>query len=94
MNNGRVSYIFLRKDKFVIRPNLLAAIAIFKDGQEPELYLVPADAWLNPTPPLSDRLYDQEGQKSKPEYGFSVTAKHAEAIGRFAFGGMAQQLFD
>jgi hypothetical protein len=38
------SYVFLPKDKFQLRANLLVAVVLLHQGQAPELYLVPARA--------------------------------------------------
>lgn len=40
-------YVYFDKSKFRIRPNLIAALAIFKDGHEPDLYLIPATECLD-----------------------------------------------
>jgi hypothetical protein len=40
----RLNYIFVRKDKLVLRDNLLVAVALLKDGKLPRLYQIPATA--------------------------------------------------
>ncbi|RAI45321.1 DUF4365 domain-containing protein [Rhodoplanes roseus] len=66
-------YIFFRKTKFQIRPNLLAALALFRDGHEPDMFLIPAARWNKPDGIFVDRNYD--GLKSAPEYGITLSPK-------------------
>jgi hypothetical protein len=44
---GTSGYIFFPKAKFRIRPDLLAAVAVFVDGREPDLFLLHATRWLH-----------------------------------------------
>ncbi len=80
----RTGYVFMTKDKFPIRPNLLVALAIFNDGREPDLFLIPATAWLKPDGVLVDRNYG-EGRQSKPEYGINLSLRGITALERYRF---------
>ena len=50
---SRSTYVFMRKDKFRLTPNLLLALIILDEGGEPEMYLIPATAWRNAKSPSS-----------------------------------------
>ena len=47
----------------------------FTDGKLPDVYIIPATVWLTPNEVFVDRDYGKPGQKSKPEYGISITKK-------------------
>jgi hypothetical protein len=64
---SRTTYVFMRKDKFRLTPNLLLALIILDEGGEPEMYLIPATAWRDAKPPFADRDYD--GKESPPSTG-------------------------
>ena len=84
------NYIFFPKHKFMPRPNLLAAIVLFTDGSEPEIYLIPSVAWLTPTVPLVERNY--EGKKSKPEWGLELAMKHRPSLQAYRFETVVESL--
>ena len=65
-------YIFFPKDKFILRSNLLAAVALFEDNKPADLYLIPSDVWRIPSDLFVSR--DYEGKKSKPEWGIESIA--------------------
>jgi hypothetical protein len=77
------NYIFLRKDKFELRDKLWVAVVRFVNGEEPQMFLIPAEAWKDPEPPFSSR--DFEGKQLKPEWGLSMAKKHAAAMEEFEF---------
>lgn len=77
--------MFFTKDKFVIGSNLLVALAVFNDAREPDLFLIPATAWLKPDGVLVDREYG-EGRRSKPEYGINLSLKGIAAVVRYSLG--------
>jgi len=79
------AYVFMRKDKFRLTPNLLLALIILEAGSEPEMYLIPAGAWRDAKPPFADRPYD--GKKSAPEYGLTVSPSTMVALEPFRFSG-------
>jgi hypothetical protein len=74
----KTGYVFFPKDKFLMRSNGLVALVIFEDGREPNLFLIPATAWLKPDNVLVDR--DYEGRKSAPEYGVNLSKKGILAL--------------
>jgi hypothetical protein len=84
-------YVFFQKSKFRIRPNLLVALALFENGREPDLFLIPASRWLTPDSVFVDRQY--EGLKSPPEYGINVSSRNAQALAEFRFANAFEPIF-
>lgn len=82
-SSRNLTYIFFPKDKFILRPNLLAAVALFEDNKPPDLYLIPSLVWRNPTPLFVDRGY--EGKKSKPEFGLNLSRKNLPELEQYLF---------
>jgi len=73
------NYVFMQKDVFEPRKNLLLALVLFEDKKEPILLLIPSLDWKNKKHPyLVERNY--EGKKSKPEWGISITKGNIESI--------------
>ena len=86
-----LNYIFFLKDKFSLRRNLLAAIVLFFEGDFPQLYLIPSEAWLKPDGLLVSR--DYEGKKSKPEWGLNITQRNLSSLkNRFAFDDVIREI--
>ena len=83
-------YVFMQKEKFEISPDWYLALAILNQGKEPELYLVPSDAWKSPNSLLVDREY--EGKKSKPEWGLNLSIKNMLLLDEYAFPKMVAKL--
>jgi hypothetical protein len=82
---SRNTYVFMRKDKFRLTPNMLLALVILDAGGEPEMYLIPASAWRDAKPPFGNRDYD--GKKSAPEYGLTLSPSAMVALEPFRFAG-------
>lgn len=79
-------YVFAQKSKFNIsNPNLYMALLIFKEGQLPEIFLIPSQAWEVPNEVFVDRNYDKPGQTSKPEYGINISIKNDDILETFKF---------
>ncbi len=82
---GKSNYVFMTKEKFPLVPNRLLALVLLSEGSEPEMFIFPATAWLNPANPFVD--YDYEGKASKPEYGLRLSKKNLPAIELYRFEG-------
>jgi hypothetical protein len=83
-------YVFLQKDKFDIAPDWFLALAILNEGKEPDLYLIPAEAWKTPDALFVDR--DYEGKKSKPEWGLNLSVKNMPLLEPYLFENMATSI--
>ena len=86
----RLKYTFFPKDKSTPRHNLLAAVVIFLDSEEPQFYLIPSMAWLEPNALLVS--HDHEGKKSKPEWGLKISRKNLCPLAHFKFEEVLQTL--
>ena len=53
----RTTYVFMRKDNLRPAPNLLLALVILGEGEEPGMFLIPSSAWQGAKPPFVDRDY-------------------------------------
>ena len=84
------TYIFFPKDKFVLSDNLLAAIVLFTDGNEPDLYIVPAYVWQKPNALFVSR--DYEGKKSKPEWSMNLSRRNLTLLKEYIFENMVNNL--
>jgi hypothetical protein len=89
-SSRKLNYIFFPKDKFALRDNLLALVALFLDAQPPRLYLIPAREWETPGSLLCDR--DYAGKKSRPEWGINLSLRNLSLLDRYAFDEMAKAL--
>ncbi|HBG97931.1 MAG: hypothetical protein JKP98_12875 [Rhodobacteraceae bacterium] len=87
----KLNYVFVRKDVFRLRPNLLLALTLFEDGGEPDQYLIPASRWAEPDGLFVDRNY--EGKVSKPEYGLNLSRTRLEQLEPFRFERAAANIF-
>ena len=76
-------YIFFPKSKFALRPGLLAALVLLYPSCEPELFLIPSEAWLTPNAVLINRDYD--GLKSAPEWGVNVSERNRHLLLPYLF---------
>lgn len=83
-------YVFMQKEKFEISKDWYLALAILKQAKEPELYLVPSEAWRTPSSLLVDREY--EGKKSKPEWGLNLSIKNMPLLEEYVFPNMVAKL--
>ena len=77
------NYIFLLKEKFVLRKNLYAAIVIFYEGKPPQLYLIPSLVWTKPNGLFVSR--DYKGKKSNPEWGINLAKKYLPQLEEYEF---------
>jgi hypothetical protein len=77
-------YVYMEKAKFHIAPESYLALGLFfKDGEEPDLYLIPSNAWQTLEPPFVSR--DYEGKKSKPEWGINLSKGNVSKLEPFRF---------
>ena len=85
-----LNYIFLEKNKFQLRANLLAAVVLFTEDQPPTFYLVPAITWKKPNSLFVD--HDYEGRKSKPEWGLNLSKRNLPLLEEYRFDLQRQEL--
>ena len=74
-------YVFIAKSKMPeLTENRLACYMHFVDGKLPDVFVIPATAWLNPNAVLVDRKYDKPGQTSAPEWGINISKKNYDLL--------------
>lgn len=82
------AYVFITKKtwptEFLQRNNLYLALVLLKDNFAPDVYLIPASAWLRPNDVLCSRDYGAEGQTSLPEWGINVSTKNLHLLQQYA----------
>lgn len=77
------SYVFMQKEKFVLREHLYLAPGLLLDEQPPELYLIPSIVWKEGNAAFVNR--DYEGRKSKPEWGLNISKKNMVLLEPYRF---------
>lgn len=78
------AYVFMQKSKFGLRSDLLLGLALFCEGREPDLFLIPATRWETPDTVFCDRPYGGT-LKSKPEWGVSISRRGMPMLSEFKF---------
>ena len=82
--------IFMTKDKWDINSERLnLALLLFTDGMLPEVYLIPARAWLKDDGLLYEK--DYVGMKSKPEYGLRLSKKNLPLLEKYQILALLRQ---
>lgn len=66
-----------------MRENLYLALIILKNNEMPSVYFIPAKVWEQPTSLFTDKNYDKEGQKSKPEWGINISQKNMAELEQY-----------
>jgi hypothetical protein len=84
------NYVFMSKDKFILRTNLYLVLVLFNEGKSPELYLVPSNAWLQPDKLLVSHDYIEK--TSKPEWGINLSKKNLPKLSKYEFDKVAKTL--
>jgi len=87
----KLNYVFVRKEVFRLRPNLLLALTLFADSRTPDQYLIPASRWTQPDKLFVDR--DYEGKASKPEYGLNLSRAQLPQLEPYRFAHAAIDIF-
>jgi len=71
------NYVFMRKEVFHLKENMLLALIIFEEDALPTLCLVPSLEWSI----MEHKFFcdnDYENKKSKPEWGLKLNKNNAE----------------
>lgn len=84
------AYAFLPKASFGPAHDLLAALVLLDEGHDPAAYLIPSEAWREPSPLLVDR--DFVGRASAPEWGISISGTSRPLLEEFSFARQAAGL--
>lgn len=81
-----LGYAFAQKEKFKIRDNIFMALVLFKEGEAPSLFIIPATAWLEPNELIVSRDYTD--LKSKPEWGINISQRNMPILEQYQFENM------
>lgn len=86
------NYVFMRKEVFHPRENLLLALVLFEAQETPTLLLIPSLEWK-----VSEQTFfsenDYEGKKSRPEWGLKLTRNNVgEFKSAYEFSGQVKHL--
>lgn len=78
-------YVFVAKEtwKNELRDNLYLILVILKNNEIPSVYFIPSTVWKSPTILFTDKNYDKEGQKSKPEWGINISKKNMDELNKY-----------
>ena len=83
-------YVFLTQSDFPLLPQMYAALALFFDRQEPELYLIPSIVWRKPNDLFVDK--DYEGWKREPEWGIRLSQENRPRLRPYAISTVLKDL--
>lgn len=83
-------YVFMQKEKFVLREHLLLALALLVDGQAPDLYLIPSVVWKEGNAIFVS--HDYEKKKSRPEWGLNISKKNMALLEPYRFEQIIEQI--
>ena len=79
-SSRKTNYVFIAKDKIVIDDHHLVCFLRFTDGEPPQMFIIPATAWLKPNEVLVSHDYEKPGQSGKPEWGINWSKKNAHLL--------------
>lgn len=91
-------YVFARKDKFdVNNKRLIMAIVVFREGELPRVYLIPAIEWKKSNKKNSTALKNRDyiNRKSKPEWGVEFSSqKKIDFLNKYLLGKTIDKLLN
>jgi hypothetical protein len=91
---SKSNYVFMVKDKFVLKDNLLLSLVLFQTNEKPSIYLIPSMEWANPNALLVSRDYDKPNQKSKPEWGLNLSKINLPLLEPYEFNKTVKLLIE
>lgn len=88
----KTNYVFMREEFFNTEDIYLYLILIIlKDGEHPDVYMIPASAWNNKESKLLV-YHAYEGKKSAPEYGVNLSARNSPALEQYKLDKMLEKI--
>jgi hypothetical protein len=86
------NYVFMRKEVFKPRGNLLLALVLFEEDEPPTLCLVPSLEWENNLHIFFSEK-DYKGKKSRPEWGLKISKSNVKEFKKlYDFDEQAERL--
>lgn len=85
-------YVFMREEYFNSQDlSLYLILIILKDGEHPDMYMIPASAWNNKESKLLV-YHAYEGKKSAPEYGVNLSARNQPELEQYKLDKMLEKI--
>ena len=82
-----LSQVFMEKEKFDVEDGAMFLILILLlDGEEPDMYVIPASAWRRESRVFVS--HDYEGKRSKPDYTVNVSRKNMPELEKYRLENM------
>jgi len=81
------NYIYMKKKGFQLRENLFLVLVLFRQWQEPELFLIPSKAWEEPNDAFKDHNHYRE-----PEWGLNISNRTLKTLEEYRFDKMINTL--
>ena len=82
-----LSQVFMEKKYFDAEDGAMYLVLILLiEGEEPDLYVIPASAWRRESPVFVS--YDYEGKKSRPDYTVNVSRKNLPELEKYRLENM------
>ena len=86
-------YTFIAESKMpILSENRLVCYLHFEDGKLPDVFVIPATVWATPNQVFVYRKYDKPEQKSKPEYGISISRKNYQLLAPYSLDNVLLSL--
>lgn len=86
------NYVFMREEYFNSEdPSLYMILIILKDGEHPDMYMIPASAWKTKESKLLV-YHAYGGKKSAPEYGVNLSARNQPELEQYKLDKMLETL--
>ncbi|WP_325199768.1 hypothetical protein [Oscillibacter sp.] len=82
-----LSQVFMEKEKFDVEDDAMFLILLLLvDGEEPDMYVIPASAWRRESPVFVS--HDYSGKKSRPDYTVNVSKKNLPELEQYRLENM------
>ena len=76
------NYIAFPKDNLILRENLIVAIVIFVENEEPRLFFIPSTTWEKPGQFFVSR--DNGNGQDKPEWGLNLSNEYNKLLAPYS----------
>ena len=84
-------YVFMDKTKFdITKSNLYLSLVIFKEHEEPKIYLINRKAWKMQSEVFKEKKY--EGKRSAPEWGINISKKNMDVLNQYQIENVIEEM--
>lgn len=82
-----LSQVFMEKEKFDVEDDaMFLVLLLLVDGEEPDMYVIPASAWRRESTVFVS--HDYEGKKSRPDYTVNVSKRNLPELEQYRLENM------